>query len=180
MLIADGLRIPCHVTTNGTQYSARIERVLDKLPFSFAVSLDGATKWTMESVRVNAKFESVMANLWRFRQYARKHHTFVSLTYCLMRHNWHELGEFCLMADELDCSVYINTVMRPPEFGLYTLPKEDLRKIARVMERQAASLSSQLRRNKPIFFGELERLLAKVSVPSDRPIAEGEMFISAG
>ncbi len=161
MLIEDGLNIPCHVTTNGTQYNARVARALEKLPFSFAVSLDGATKWTMESIRVNAKYESVMENVRRFRNYARERGTSFSLTYCLMRYNWHEFGEFCLLGDELDCAVGINTVVRPPQFGIYTLPMCDLRRIVAAMEAQGRTLDSRLGKNHQVFFGELERLRRK-------------------
>jgi sulfatase maturation enzyme AslB (radical SAM superfamily) len=56
-MIAEGLATPCHITTNGTQYNSSIERIMDALPMSFAVSLDGATKETVESIRVNANYE---------------------------------------------------------------------------------------------------------------------------
>lgn len=163
MIIEDGLNVPCHVTTNGTQYNDRVERVLERLPFSFAISLDGATKWTMESIRVNARYEDVMSNVRRFREYARCMKTSFSLTYCLMRHNWHEFGEFCLLADELDCLVGINTVMKPPEFGLYTLPLEDLKRILKFLEAQTSSLGGRLGRNRKVFLGEVERIRHKVA-----------------
>ena len=161
MMINDALKTPCHVTTNGTQLNARIERVLEALPMSFAVSLDGATKKTVESIRVNAKYEAQMENLRRFREYTRAKGTSLSLTFCLMRQNWHEFGEFCLFADAWDCPVGINTVLQPPEFGIYTLPVEELGKVVKSMEAQAAHLDSQLKRNHSVWFGELERLRRK-------------------
>ena len=124
----------------------------------FAVSMDGATKATLESIRVNAKYEEVMENARRFREYARAKKTSFSITYCLMRQNWHEFGDFCLMADSWDCPVGLNTVVQPPEFGIYSLPMEDLRKIFDAMERQAPRLESTLKRNKSLWFGELERI----------------------
>jgi sulfatase maturation enzyme AslB (radical SAM superfamily) len=104
-MIDDGLAVPCHATTNGTQYNRKIERVLEHVPMGFAVSMDGATKATLESIRVNAKYEVVMENARRFREYARARKTSFSVTYCLMRQNWHEFGEFCLLADSWDCPV---------------------------------------------------------------------------
>jgi MoaA/NifB/PqqE/SkfB family radical SAM enzyme len=157
-MIADGLAAPCHVTTNGTQYNRKVERVLENIPMGFAVSMDGATKATLESIRVNAKYEEVMENARRFREYARAKKTSFSITYCLMRQNWHEFGDFCLMADSWDCPVGLNTVVQPPEFGIYSLPMEDLQKIFDAMERQAPRLESTLKRNKSLWFGELERI----------------------
>lgn len=160
-LIADGLSIPCHVTTNGTQYNDKVERVLEKLPFSFSISMDGATRETLESIRVNAKYDEVMANARRFRDYAQNRKTSFSLTFCLMRQNWHEFGQYCLLADSWDCAVGINTVINPPQFGIYTLPLEDLRKILDSLEQQAIELESSLKKNRAVWFGELDRIRAR-------------------
>jgi MoaA/NifB/PqqE/SkfB family radical SAM enzyme len=158
MMIEDGLAVPCHVTTNGTQLNARVETVIDKISMGFSISLDGVSRETVEAIRVNADFEVQMRNVARFRDYTRERGTSFSLTFCLMRQNWHEFGEYCLMADEWDCAVGVNTVLQPPEFGLFTLPAEELRQVVAAMERQAVSLGGQLRRNKTVWFGELERL----------------------
>ena len=162
-LIADKLSIPCHVTTNGTQYNAKVERVLENLPFSFSISMDGATRETVESIRVNAKYDQVMANAQRFRQYSKARNTSFSLTFCLMRQNWHEFGDYCLLADSWDCAVGINTVINPPQFGIYTLPVEELKKILASMDQQAPHLDSCLKKNHSVWFGELERIRARCS-----------------
>jgi MoaA/NifB/PqqE/SkfB family radical SAM enzyme len=161
-MIEDGLAIPCHITTNGTQYNRNVERVMEHIPMSFAVSMDGARKTTVEAIRVNAVYEEVMENARRFREYARTRKTDFAVTYCLMRLNWQEFGEFCEMAEAWDCSVALNTVVNPPEFGIYSLAVEDLRKVLDGMERQAPELQSRLKRNKSVWFGELERIRAKV------------------
>lgn len=157
-LIANSLKIPCHVTTNGTQYNEKVEQIMQKLPMSFSVSMDGTTKETVEKIRVNAKYEEVLENARRFREYARERKTSFSFTFCLMRQNWQEFGDYCLLADSWDCSVGINTVIKPPEFGIYTLPVEELRKILHGLEAQAPRLESTLKKNKKLWFGELERI----------------------
>jgi sulfatase maturation enzyme AslB (radical SAM superfamily) len=162
-MIADGLAVPCHVTTNGTQYNPRVERVLEHLPVSFSVSMDGATKATLERIRVNAKYEEVMENARRFREYARAKQTTFSVTYCLMRQNWHEFGDFCLLADSWDTWVGVNTVNNPPEFGIYSLPADELRKVANAMEAEAPRLESSLKKNRSVWFAEFERIRAKCS-----------------
>jgi MoaA/NifB/PqqE/SkfB family radical SAM enzyme len=163
MMVEDGLSTRCHVTTNGTQYNDRIEAMLEKLPFGFSISLDAATKKTYESIRVNAVFEEVVRNAKRFRDYSKEKHTSFSFTYCLMRQNWREFGPLCLMADEWGAAVGINTVRNPPEMGIYTMSDEGLREVLEGMERQAPELESKLKANKPVWFGELARIRAKVA-----------------
>jgi sulfatase maturation enzyme AslB (radical SAM superfamily) len=161
MMVEDAPQVGCHITTNGTQYNHRVEKFMEKLDFSFAVSLDGATKETVESIRVNADFGEQMVILKRFRDYTRERKTDLSLTFCFMRQNWHEFGEFCLFADEWECGVGVNTVHRPPEFSVNNLSARELRKVVEAMEAQASRLDSLLKRNRAVWFGELDRLRRK-------------------
>jgi hypothetical protein len=75
-----------------------------------------------------------------------------------MRQNWHEFGDYSLYADAWGCEVGVNTVMHPPEFSVYTLPLEELRKILKGMEAQASRLDSLLKRNRAIWFAEFDRV----------------------
>jgi MoaA/NifB/PqqE/SkfB family radical SAM enzyme len=158
MMIADGLNTECHITTNGTQYNAKIERVINALRMSIAVSLDGVTKKTVESIRVNADYDEQMLILKRFREYTRARKTDLSLTFCFMRQNWFEFGDFCLFADELGCNVGVNTVSNPPTCAVYNLPPEELRKIHGTMEQQSVRLEPLLKRNRSVWFAELDRV----------------------
>lgn len=169
MLIDDELHTPCHVTTNGTQLNSKIERLLEKVPMSFSVSIDGASKPTVESIRVNANFEEVMSNARYFLEYSRERGTAFSLTFCLMRQNWQEFGDFCLLADEWDCPVYVNTVVDPPQFGIYTLGRDELLKVLEKLEAQAVDLDRLLKRNKSIWFGELDRIREKCANSAPSP-----------
>ncbi|MBL8754404.1 MAG: radical SAM protein [Planctomycetes bacterium] len=138
MMIEDGIVFPCHVTTNGTQWNKKVERILEALPCSISVSMDGVTKATVESIRVNADFETVRANVEKFLAYTRRRGTGISFTYCLMRQNWHEFGEYLRFGEERGVRVFINTVINPDDCSLYTLPPEELRDIARRMEEMDA------------------------------------------
>lgn len=158
MMIERELRTPCHVTTNGTQWNVRVEHVLSKLPFSIAVSMDGVTKRTIESIRVRAVYERLLANFRTFHAYARANKTCITLTFCLMRQNWQELGAFCAFADEWECPVFVNTVRTPPDFSLYTLTRSELNKIVVLLEQEAAPLLPRLKMNAAVWLGELERL----------------------
>jgi radical SAM protein with 4Fe4S-binding SPASM domain len=158
MMIEDGLRIPCHITTNGTQRNARVERVLDKLPVDISISMDGFSKQTVESIRLGASYDAIIENFHVYRSYARSNNTFVSLTFCLMRQNWHELGEFCLFADAWGCPVFVNSVRTPTEHSLYTLSRSELTEVVEEMEREASTLLPRLRGNLGVWVDEFERL----------------------
>ena len=164
MLIEDHIDLPCHITTNGTVYNARVERVLDNLPMAIAVSVDGFSKGaTVERIRVNACYEEIQENLRRFRAYTVGRGTSFGLTFCLMRQNWHELGDFCLFADSLSCRVFVNQVRDPAEYSLYTLPTTALMRVVSAMEAQAVSLLPNLKKNRGVWTDQLEGLARCVS-----------------
>jgi hypothetical protein len=157
-MIADGLSIPCHVTTNGSQYNPRVERILKALPVSLSISIDGATKETVEKVRVNADYQQLMDNLNRFLSYARSRRTYLSLTYCLMRQNWHEFGQFLRFADRLECPVFVNTVIDPSHCSLYTLPPAELQAIVESMEKQGPEVRNHVILNRHLWESALAGL----------------------
>lgn len=161
MLAQDGLLVPCHVTTNGTQFNTRVERVLNRLPVGVSISLDGYHKRTIEAIRVNANYDTLMNNVSRFREYTRRKGTTFGLTYCLMRPNWEEFGDFCLFADSLDCRVFVNAVRKPEHLSLYALRRDELGRIADALERQAATLVPRLNGNRAVWTGEVERIRAR-------------------
>jgi hypothetical protein len=102
-----------------------------------------------------------MRNVNRFRKYTRERNTHFGLTYCLMRSNWEEFGDFCLSADSLECGVFVNAVRNPPDLSLYTLSYAELGRIADAMEAQATRLL--LCQNRAVWTGELARLRARAS-----------------
>ncbi|MFO0944799.1 MAG: radical SAM protein [Planctomycetota bacterium] len=176
MMIEEGLSTPCHFTTNGTQYNNRVERILDALPITLAVSMDGLTKETVESIRVNAKHEEVMANFRRFHQYARRRGTGIGLTYCLMRQNWREFGDFLLFADEWDCAVEVNTVRGPVHVSLYTLAPAELAGIVATMEKQDREIGSRLQRNRTLWNETLARLQNHLAHPDSMAAVEPRLL----
>lgn len=171
MMIEDGLQTPCQVTTNGTQWGKKVERVLDALPISISVSMDGVTRETVESVRVNADFDKVRANVLRFREYVRQKGTSMSMSYCLMQQNWHEFGRYLAFAEELDVPVYVHTVIHPDRSSLYMLPPFGLKKVLAGLERDDAQFSA-LPRNGRIWSETLEHLRVHLATHGTRSVDE--------
>lgn len=194
MMIEDGITIPCHVTTNGTQWGKKVERILEALPCSISVSIDGTTKATVESVRVNANFEEVRQNADRFLAYTRQRRTYFTFTYCLMRQNWFEFGDYLKYADERRVQVFINTVIDPPNCSLYTLPPAELAAIVKQMEEMDAREGySKLRKNGNVWTSGVEALRknaderqrqgvsdVKRTMTSRDPIAQAWVAVGAG
>jgi len=162
LMIGLDLRTPCHVTTNGTQWNAKIERVLEMLPVNISISMDGISRQTVEAIRFGASYDVIMQNFRSFHSYARANNTVLSLTFCLMRQNWHELGEFCVFADKWDCLVFVNTVRTPAAHSLYTLSPPELKLILASMEKESSTLLPKLRGNLSVWVDEFERLRAFV------------------
>lgn len=158
----EGVVFPCNVTTNGTQWTNRVVKVLERFPISICVSMDGATKKTVESIRINANFETVHENFRRFHKYTRERGTDLTLTYCLMRQNWHEFGDYLLFADDWDCPVCVNLVREPPHCSLYTLPIPELAKIAEALEKQQETILPKLGKNRSVWIDQITAIRRRV------------------
>lgn len=159
-----GLRVECNVTTNGTQWSPRVERVLEALPFSIGISIDGARADTVESIRVGVDHERLLANVARFADYRDRTGSSLSLTYCLMVPNVAEFVEFLVFAEQLSCDVFVNTVRQPPEHSLYLLPRDDLGDVVARLERERARHTGRVPRNLRVLDGQIERLRAHLAL----------------
>ncbi len=165
LMIADDLKVLCYIMTNGTIYNERVERVLEALPCQLAISMDGCTKKTVESIRVHAKFEVLMENFRKFHAHAARRGAPLLLNFCLMRQNWHEFGDFLLFAEEHDCRVDIQPVVSPAEFSLFTLPPEELRAVVASLERQGDRVLPRLRHNAAAWTSEVARLRHRLDQP---------------
>lgn len=157
MIVDTGLQTRCHVTTNGTHWTPRVEHILDMCPIDIAVSLDGATAETHERIRVGSSWSVVQANLDRFQEHAAARDTDVTVTYCLMTENWRELAAFCRLSDArgIDCAV--NTVTHPLRLSPYQLPVPQLEEIVTELGREDPA---QFTRSRPTWEGELAKLRA--------------------
>ena len=158
LMVTEGHEVECRVTTNGTQWSDRIAALLDALPFTIGISMDGLTPETVEAVRLRARHDEIMANFRRFHGYSQARGRPLSLTYCLMVPNWHEFGDFLRFADEWDCPVFVNTVIYPENLSLYRLPSAALDVVLDALSREGESLHGRLVRNSAVWETELTRL----------------------
>lgn len=148
MLIEDGLTPVCGVTTNGTQYNDQMQRILDRLPMSISVSLDGVRPETVAILRKNATLEQIMANVAKFHAYVQQKKTSLGFNFSLMQQNWREFGEFLQMAESWQAMVYVCTVVDPSSFSLYRLPASELKTVVETLDAQDAAVRPHLKINR--------------------------------
>lgn len=158
LMIEMGLPISCHVTTNGTQWNDKVVRVLESMPFTVSISMDGASKDTFEKIRLNAKYDEVVKNVGRFREYTNRKGTRLAFSFTLMTENWHELGDFLLFADSWDAGVSVCTLTYPDQYNVYKLPTDKLREVVETLDRQAIDVVPKLGRNRGVFQNVLNNL----------------------
>ena len=158
MMIEEQLRFPIMVVTNGTVFNQRVERVLDQLPCTISVSLDGATAATVEAIRLNARFNDIMANLEAFRRHTTANDTELVLSFCLMPQNHHELADFLMLAEEKNCAASVNVVYEPAAFSMRALGPEELRQAAKNWERRDAEMQRTLTRHLGLWNQERDRV----------------------
>ncbi len=128
-------KISISVQTNGTVMNERIMRILDKMSFSIAVSIDSIEKDTYEQIRVNAKFERVMENIRQLKQYCVRKGKMLTISYCPMQQNWHQLPAVVEFCNDLNVEVFFNTVTLPVKCALNYLPAAGLEKIIAFLEK---------------------------------------------
>ena len=154
-LIELGLRPVCHVNTNGTQWNDRVQRVLRALPFHVAISVDGASAATVESIRVGVDHAELVTNVDRYAELCRETGNGLSLTFCLMRENWHELGEVLAWGDRLNVDVFVNTVTSPPRHSLHHLGADQLAGVVASLSAEDDGRRRTLVRNRAVWEREL-------------------------
>lgn len=161
LLIEMDLHPEVHVTTNGTVWDDRVEHYLHSLRMIVAVSIDGTTAAVNDAIRLGSRHDEVVANRDRFLAATRAYGSAFCLNHCLLRHNWHELGDFLLDADALDVGVHVIPVHYPPQLSLFTLPPAELQAIADTLA--ASGAGERLTRNRDAWDTILAHLNAYAS-----------------
>jgi MoaA/NifB/PqqE/SkfB family radical SAM enzyme len=164
------------ITTNGTVYTQRVQRIIEALAPNVVVSLDGASTDTYDSIRVGAHFPDVIANVDRFRHDLGPGK--VSLAHCLMTTNWHEFADFLQLAEERDLHVGVNVVRFPKELSLYQLNESELTEVVDTMEATEVWALTGVR--SAMWRGHLEALTHRLQVVRNDDGALGPVHGLAG
>ena len=145
------------VTTNGTIWNQRIDRLLDRFEVDVTVSVDAVDDAQVRALRVGTDPEVLWRNVHRFVERARQRGTRVSFAYCLMTTNWEQFRRVCLLADDLDVDVFVNEVNDPAVFSPSRLSVAELAGLVAGLDR-VATRGAPLERNAEVWERELRRL----------------------
>ncbi|MBL8778112.1 MAG: SPASM domain-containing protein [Acidimicrobiales bacterium] len=186
-LVERGLQPRCAAVTNATRFDAKVEAVLRHLPFDITVSMDGTTASTVEAIRRNLDFDEAMAHAARFREYTAGAGTAFGFNFCLTVHNWHELGDFLVLADGWDADVRVISVSEPGHC-LHDLDEAGLAEVLAGLEAEDEQRRSTLGRNRHCWEVEVEqvrRVLGErgrgVPVTLRQPVAvDGPVIVASG
>jgi MoaA/NifB/PqqE/SkfB family radical SAM enzyme len=117
------------ITTNGTVYTQKVKRVLQKLNCEIIVSIDSIVKPTYEGIRRNATMERTLANFEAFADFNRRKKLSLSIAICPMISNAAELPGLVEFASERGARVFFNTVVFPASHSIKALPADRQREI---------------------------------------------------
>jgi molybdenum cofactor biosynthesis enzyme MoaA len=117
------------IATNGTVLNNKVKYWLGRLNIHINFSLDSLTDDIYETIRVNAKFSRVMEHFDHYHAYCRDNKRTMCMMVNPMRNNWHEMPAFVRFANSRNVNLWFNTIHRPKEWAIWSLPSEQLREI---------------------------------------------------
>ncbi len=117
------------ITTNGTVYNSKVQRVLETLNCFITVSLDSVVKPTYESIRVNAKMERTLANVEKFFASNKRRGRTPAIAVCPMVSNCREMPDLVAFANSHGAQVNFNNVVFPVEQSLRALKPDIAREV---------------------------------------------------
>ncbi len=147
------------VTTNGTVLNDKIKNLLDSGSFEISISLDSINKETYQTIRKNACFETVMANIDYFYNYCKSKNTFFGIWVCPLRINKFEIPDIINYFGEKDIEVFLHTVWVPPSVTLWNLPAHELRELYVYYQTAILKEQTQIQKNNKKRFNEFVLLL---------------------
>ena len=171
LLIDNGWGPKVDVVTNTTMWDERVEHYLRALKMNVTLSIDGATAETFEAIRVGADYAECWANVDRYLEVTRSYGGSVTINFCLMPQNWHEMGDLLLRADALDVQVDVIPVTFPLRFDILRMAPDQLRTAVEALESQDAAIGDRLGRNGPMWRAKLAWLRRRLELVESEGLA---------
>ena len=128
-LMAVNPRCKVSITTNGTVYTKKVRRVLERLNCEIIVSIDSVVKPTYESIRRNATLERTLANFEAFAAFNRRKKAGLWIAICPMVSNAAELPGLVEFASTRGARIFFNTVVFPASHSIKALHPDRQREI---------------------------------------------------
>jgi hypothetical protein len=142
-MIAAGSGTEVCVTTNGTVWNDQVDRYLRELRMDVIMSVDAVDADLLESIRVGVDASAFWKNVDRFQSAATASGAGLTLSMCLMRSNWSQLGPFLHEVERRCVNPNIVWVWVPSSMDLLRLPSPELATVLRELESQRGSAPSE-------------------------------------
>ena len=147
------------ITTNGTAFSPKIKRILDRLNAHIIVSLDSLDKAAYEGIRKNATMERTLANVENFIEVCRQRGRPVSLAVCPMTSNWQGVPDLLAFANSRQSVIYFNTVHYPENLSLKYASADEQRQMLKVLSHRVRDPENDIERGN---FAALQGLIQQI------------------
>jgi sulfatase maturation enzyme AslB (radical SAM superfamily) len=151
-----------HIQTNGTILNNRVKQLLERLRFHLGISIDSLDPQLYPTIRVNGRFEEMMQNFLYFRGYARKKQTSLTISFCIMAQNIHELPDWITFANQHEVPIHFNLVSHPSHCTLQALPRRVLQELVHSWKSYLPARGTELERH------NAERFQSIVQIVSDQ------------
>lgn len=165
-LLETGDRPEISITTNGSIWNESVERYLRDLRMEVIISVDAIDPALLSRIRVGLDPHRFWRNVDRIQAVTTNTGQPLTLSFCLMAHNWRELGSFLAETDRRGVAADVIWVDGPDRFNLLTSPPTELAATLQDLEADAArreGLSAPARR---LWDDTLARLRAAVAASS--------------
>lgn len=154
----------CHiqVTTNATELPKKFLALLNSGQFNIAVSIDGFTKSTYESIRINANFEQTMDNIHKLEELHKKKIINLQFSICPMKSNYQELPLGVELGNKMDIKLHFTHVIDPKELSIKYLHKDEILEIHRFLSSYKIEFNQSYaaQYNKKIYESLLNRIFS--------------------
>lgn len=161
------LHVDCEVsvTTNATVCNEKVEDYLLRLRMQPIISVDGMTAPTLESIRVGIVHDAFWHNVDRIQEIAEHTGSSLTLSWCLMPQNWHELADFLHEVERRGANPNVILVNQPRSNDLLQLPRDHLEQVIAGLETRDSSVRSLGRPAREAWDAVLRRLRSHLTDP---------------
>ena len=128
-IIKDNPDVRISIQTNGSILTNRIKEMLEAVKFDISISIDSLRKGNYEFIRKNSNFDKLMHNIRYFKEYTSRQGTNLDFSVCPMPQNWQEVPALVQFANEMEASIFFNTVHYPQQYSFRSLDKGVLSEI---------------------------------------------------
>lgn len=142
LMLGLGVRCSTLIVTNGTVWSDDVRRYVQELRAEVTISIDGTTPEVLEAIRIGVDHDRLLRNIDRFAAALAEVDRQLTLSFCVMPDNWHQVPDFLTFAESKGANPDLILVNAPDEWDLLKLPADELATVLDQLRASAPELGS--------------------------------------